>query len=97
MDKIETLKTKVLVTWDMKDAAMDRLNDAVADFVDATPADSIELSIRRAAAELDYLLREGWHDQYKDLLSEAVEEEKAGMDPMEAEFQQLRDDAGVGE
>jgi hypothetical protein len=54
----------------------------------------IQAELRRAAAELDYLLLEGWNDQFKLRLKLAVE---AQVDPMEAEFQQLRDDVGAGE
>lgn len=51
----------------------------------------IEAELRRAAAELDYLLLQGWNEQFKLRLNQAY------VDPMEAEFQQLRDDVGAGE
>lgn len=93
MNCIEKLKSKVIITWEMKAERLAILQNAVRDLDQAaTEEQKIDLTIRRAAAELDYLLLEGWHDEFRARMDEVTE-----ADPMEAEFQALRDDVGAGE
>jgi hypothetical protein len=95
MNCMEKLKSKVIVTWEMKSERWSIYQLALRDLNHAkNEEEEIDLKIRATAAEMDYLLLEGWHDQYRAKLEEAT---LALGDPMEAEFQEMRDDVGAGE
>ena len=92
---MEKLKSQVIITWEMKSERWSIYQLALRDLNHAKSKEQeLDLKIRSTAAELAYLLLEGWHDEYRVKLEEAT---LALGDPMEAEFQQLRDDVGAGE